>query len=333
MLTVVPVLVVATGLYVYLHSGRYIETDNAYIKANRVMISAEISGVIARIAVADNQAVAAGETLFELENRPYQIALNRAAAGLAPVSLDIAADQLAYEEAQAEVDLQRSNVTYFQSRLLRQRELRRNNLGTLENLDSAIHEYDRASKQVVLMQQKAARLLASLGGRPDMPVAEHPRHLTAQAVLDEAELNMTRTRIFAPFAGIATNVPKLGDYITPGRPVMAVVANTDMWVEANFKETDLMHIKPGQPVIISGDTYTDRKWRGRVQSIAEATGAEFALLPPQNATGNWVKIVQRIPLKIVLDPQADAPILRMGMSTTVEVDTGYVRSWQDLLPD
>jgi membrane fusion protein (multidrug efflux system) len=164
-------------------------------------------------------------------------------------------------------------------------------------------------------------------------VSEHPRYRQAQAELDQARLDVSHTVLRAPFAGVATHRPEPGDYVQEGEPVMAVVADEGMWVEANFKETQLTHVRTGQPVEIRVDTYPGRLWHGRVESISEATGAEFALLPPQNATGNWVKIVQRIPVRVAIDDTHGLPPLRLGMSSTVTVDTGHVRSWRDLVPD
>jgi len=327
-----PAVIVAAALYLYLDGGRFVETDNAYIKSDRATISAEVPGTVATVLVDDNQPVRAGDVLFELNNAAYRIVLKRREASLAQIAMDLAAEKLAYAEAIAEIRLHQSHFRFAQSKLTRQEELQQSKMGTEENLEAAAHDVDTAQNELKLAEKKAARLLAGLGGDPDIQPGVYPEYLAALAAREEAELDVKRTSVRAPFSGMATHVPKPGDYITPGRAVMAVVADTGMWVEANFKETKLTYIRPGQQTTITIDAYPDFEWRGTVESISEATGAEFALLPPQNATGNWVKIVQRVPVKITFDQPGDAPLLRMGMSATVTVDTHHSRSWRDLIP-
>ncbi len=169
------------------------------------------------------------------------------------------------------------------------------------------------------------QIRARLGGDLDRPVTEQAAYLAAKSMRDAAALDLEHTVVRAPFDGIASKVPTLGQYVQPGAPVMTVVADHDMWIEANYKETDLTHVAVGQPVDISLDTYPDRHWRGRVESISQATGAEFSVIPAQNATGNWVKVTQRIPVRIAIERRADDPELRSGMSAIVDIDTGHER--------
>jgi len=333
LMVLVPALIAAAVLYAYLHSGRYVSTDNAYIQAEIVNIAAEVSGAITAVHVRENQRVAAGDKLFRLDERLFKIAAARAAAQMAQAETDINADRLAYRQALAELDLHRATAEFAQMQYVRQQGLREGNLGSVEDLDEAKYTLDAANRQIEVAREKAATLLARLNGDADAPVTAHPRHQAAQAQYDQALLDLAHAEVTAPFGGVVTNKPELGEFVERGVPVMSIVADEDMWVEANFKETQYAHVRVGQEVEVKVDSYPGFVWHGRVDSISEATGAEFALLPPQNATGNWVKIVQRIPLRVAIDPAADQPPLRVGMSSTVSVNTGYVRSWHDLLPN
>ncbi len=333
LLWVVPLLAVTAGIKLYLDGGRFIATENAYVKSDKVLISPEVSGTVVEMSVQDNDWVEPGDVLFRLRDDTYRIAVARAEAALNQARIEIDSDKIAYEQALQEIELNESDVQFATTQFKRQQELRRNDLGTIEDLDRSRYELDAATKRVQVSTRHAAHLLTRLANDTELPADAHPNVLEALAVLDQAQLDLARTVVTAPFAGVVTNMPRPGDYIEKGRPSLALVSHTDMWVEANYKETQLTHVAVGQPVTVSIDTYPDERWRGEVQSIAEATGAEFALLPPQNATGNWVKIVQRIPVKIRLKAHAGAPALRMGMSAEVEIDTGFERSWHDLIPD
>lgn len=328
----VPVLVIAAGTFAYLHGGRYASTDNAYVKAHTVFVAAEVSGAIIDIPVEENDKVAAGTTLFRLDPAAFRIALQQADAALAQVATEIAADKLAYQRAVAEIELNETAAEFARKEHERQIGLRANNLASAHDLDAARYTLDSALQRMELSRREAARLRASLGGDPDQDPTLHPLYLEALAQREQAALDLARTTVVAPFTGVVTKRPDKGKYVELGRPVLSVVSSEGMWVEANFKETELTHIRPGQSAVVEVDTYPGEEWRGVVQSISEATGAEFALLPPQNATGNWVKIVQRVPVKIVLDERADGPPLRAGMSCDVTIDTHHVRTARDLLP-
>ncbi len=328
-----PLAIVTTAIYLYLDAGRLIETSNAYVKSDKATISAEVSGVISRVYVTDNQPVIKDELLFEVGNDMYRIELEQTEAEAAEVAVDLAATKLAYAEADSEIERYKTNVKFAASKLARQQELHSNKMGTVEELDFARHTLENAENELGVARKKAAQLLARLGGDADIALDQFAAYRTAMAAKRQAELNLQRTRVKAPFGGIVAYIPKPGDYITPGKPVMAIVADTGMWVEANFKETQLTYIKPGQHATVTIDAYPGVEWEAVVDSISEATGAEFALLPPQNATGNWVKIVQRIPIKISLREMTTSPLLRMGMSANVSIDTLHTRSWRDLLPD
>jgi len=332
LLVVIPLLIIAAALFGYLHAGRHVSTDNAYVKAHIVNIAAEVSGSIAQVPVEENDRVSAGKTLLKLREAPFRIAVERAQAGLSQVESEVAADRQAYRQALAEIDLHQATAEFARAQFARQEGLRSASLGTVEALDTARYALDSALQQIEVAQQKAATLLARLHGSAEAPVTEHPRYRQALAELQQASLDLERTEVRAPYSGMVTMRPEPGDYVELGQPIMAIVGNEGMWVEANFKETQLTYIQPGQQADIEIDTYPGRRWRGTVQSISEATGAEFALLPPQNATGNWVKVVQRIPVRITIESQEGMPALRAGMSSTVTVDTRHHRTWRDLLP-
>ncbi len=326
-----PILVIAIGAVFYFTSGRYTETDNAYVKANKVTISAEVSGPIIAIAVHENQSVKKGDELFRIDDAPFRIALDRATAQLRTVQADIEGLKASYRQIQEQMRIAQTNADFMQRELMRQAQLAKRHLTPQAKLDEAQHNLDNAKQQMVVIEQQAAQILAQLGGNANIPTTRHPRYLDAKAAQDNAALNLQRTIIHAPFAGIATKVPQIGQYLNVGGAVMSVIAADDMWIEANFTETELTHVRNNQAVEIRIDTYPDRKWHGTVQSIAQATGAEFSVLPPQNATANWVKVAQRIPVRIAIKTARDDPPLRMGMTAFVKIDTGNRHTLKSLL--
>ena len=329
----VPLLVVLGTCIAYLHAGRYVETNNAYIKADKAIIAAEVTGKIVAVAVKENDHVERGQLLFRLDDTPYKLALDRADAALAQTEQDIAATKLQYKQALAEIELAQNNVAYARVTYNRQVGLVERKIGSISDLDDAKHNLDTAIKQQELAGQRASKILVDLNGKADIAVADHPRYQQARSDRDQAALDLQRTMVTAPFSGIASKKPEVGAYVERGNAVMSLVSDGDMWIEANFKETDLTYLRPNQSVEVRIDTYPGYAWRGTVQSLSEATGSEFALLPAQNATGNWVKVVQRVAVRITLDHGENDPPLRSGMSATVTVDTGHQRTLSDLLPD
>jgi membrane fusion protein (multidrug efflux system) len=328
----VPLLVVLGSAVAYLNGGRYVETNNAYVKADKAIIAAEVSGKIVEVAVKENDHVERGQLLFRLDDTPYKLALGRADAALAQTAQDIAAMKLQYKQAVAEIELAQNNVAYSRVTYNRQVGLVERKIGSISDLDDAKHNLDTAMKQQELAGQRASKILVDLNGNADIAVEDHPRYQQAKSDRDQAALDLQRTMVTAPFSGIASKKPEVGAYVERGNAVMSLVSDGDMWVEANFKETDLTYLRPNQSVEVRIDTYPDHDWHGSVQSLSEATGSEFALLPAQNATGNWVKVVQRVAVRITLDHGEGDPPLRSGMSATVTVDTGHSRTLRDLLP-
>jgi membrane fusion protein (multidrug efflux system) len=317
-----PLLVLAVGAVIYFTGGRYVTTDNAYVQADNVTISAEVSGPIVAVAVRENQHVDANQVLFRIDDRPFKVALDRAEAGLQSMRETIESLKAQYRQETEMLKVAHTNEDFAKREFARQSTLAKTKVASESKLDDARHQYDLATRQIAVTEQQIAQIRAKLGGNPDAPVEGQASYLQAKSAVADAALSLEHAVIRAPFAGVASNKPELGAYVTAGNAVMSVVADNGVWIEANFKETDLTHVVPGETVTISVDTYPGRDWTGTVESISQATGAVFSVIPPQNATGNWVKVVQRIPVRIALSNTAGGPPLRAGMSTEVEIDTG-----------
>jgi membrane fusion protein (multidrug efflux system) len=322
LLLVVPLIVVAVGAFFYFTGGRYVSTDNAYVRADNVTISAEVSGPIVAVAVRDNEHVAKDQVLFRIDEQPFRIALDRAEAALRTEREQIESLKAQYREAVESLKLAETNADFAKREYDRQAKLAKTKVASESTLDSARNKYDRATQEIAVTRQQIAQIRAKLGDDPDAPAESQAGYQQAKAAVADAALNLAHTVVHAPFAGVASNKPQVGAYVTAGDAVMSVVADAGAWIEANFKETDLTHVVPGESVTVTVDTYPDHEWHGTVESISQATGAVFSVIPPQNATGNWVKVVQRIPVRIALSNAGDAPPLRAGMSTQVEIDTG-----------
>ena len=320
-----PIVALTAGTYVYYTSGRVVETDNAYIKADVGVISAEVAGPIGALNVRENQRVAAGDVLFTIDERPFRVALDRADAQLAAIDDFVESTKASYRQALEQLALARTNAAYEQRELDRLTALADKKLASEVDVDEQRHERDVATQEIQVTERALDQIRARLGGDLERPVTEQAAYLAAKSSRDAAALDLDHTIVRAPFAGIASKVPTLGQYVQPGTPIMTIVADRNVWIEANYKETDLTHVAAGQAVEIRLDTYPDRRWRGTVESISQATGAEFSVIPAQNATGNWVKVTQRIPVRIAIEMHGDDPDLRAGMSAIVGIDTGHER--------
>jgi membrane fusion protein, multidrug efflux system len=324
LMAAVPAAIVVGGGYWYLTAGRYPDTDDAYAQADTVAISSDVGGRVIAIDVRDNEPVKAGQPLIGLDDSNYRIALDRAQAQLASTRLQIDGLRAAYREKLSELKQAQDTQAYQDREFTRQQQLFGEHVTSQANLDAARHTLDTARQQVASTEQEIANTLAALGGNPDIATGDHPLVRQVQAQVDQAKLDLFHTIVLAPLDGIVTNVDKLpvGQYLNASTPAFSLVAN-QVWIEANFKETDLTHMRPGQKATVDIDTYPDHTFSAVVQSIGAGTGSEFSVLPPQNASGNWVKVVQRIPVRLTIeDPDPDRP-LRAGMSADVEVDTGY----------
>jgi membrane fusion protein, multidrug efflux system len=326
-----PFLVVAASLFVWLSSGRWVTTDNAYVKGDRAQIAPELSGIIVEVPVQENQRVSRGQLLFRLDDQTWRLALTKIDAEIETTRADIRGLRAQWRTKREEIKAAQSQLNYAQQEFERQSDLADKKIASQQKLQETRMGLDVARQRISAAQEDLQRIEAQLAGDPKIRADDHPRVRQMMAARDEALLQLRRTTIDSPLDGIVAKRPVPGSYATAGVPVMVVVADTDLWVEANFKETELTLVRPGQPAVIRIDTYPDAECAGKVASIAQATGAEFAVLPPQNASGNWVKVVQRIPVRISVVCREGDPPLRVGMSTTVEIDTGHSRSIGGLL--
>ena len=328
LLVVIPLVAVVSGVAWYLASARYVSTDDAYVQADMVSVSSDVGGRVVAIDVHDNQYVKAGDVLIRLDDRPYRIAVERATAQLAATRLQIDGLRATYREKQAALQSAQDTAGYMQREFERQDALLAAHVSSQAQFDRAKNALDTARQQVAAAQQQIANTLASLGGDPNIATEDHPLVQQAKAELDQAKLNLSYTVIRAPQDGVVTKVDKLpiGNYLNAATPAFALIDTDHVWIEANFKETQLTHMEQGQPVSITSDTYPDTALSGHVASVSPGTGAQFSVLPAQNATGNWVKVVQRLPVRIELDDPDPAHALKAGMSITAEVDTGRQNS-------
>jgi membrane fusion protein (multidrug efflux system) len=326
LLVVIPALAALLGLFIYLSGGRYATTDNAYTKADVVSIRPRVAGAVAQRLVAENEHVKAGQLLIVLDQKPYEVALAKAEAKLGEVRTTLAALSASYREKQSGLQLAIANRDYAANEQHRQADLAARKLVAKAAYDEVSHTRRISEQQVITLERDLYRIAESLGGDADAPLEQHPSYRAAQAEVEQAQLNLDYTRITAPKDGIVTKPPEVGEYLPVGSATMALVASDNLWVEANFIETDLTHVRIGQTVKVHVDTYPSVAWEGVVQSISPATGAEFSVIPAQNATGNWVKIAQRVPVRISIKPNKDAPPLQAGLSTGIKIDTGYKRS-------
>lgn len=327
-----PVLVLAAGLFVYMTGGRYVSTDNAYVHAGKLTVATDVSGIVANVAVHESQKVEKGDVLFTLDQEPFRIALAGAEATLGTVRNQITTQQATYRQKVAQIEQAKTDVGFYETTAQRQQDLLKRGVSAQATFDQAKRDVDAARERLSMAQHDAEAALAQLGGNANGRIEDHPNFLAAQAQVDKARRDLTRTTVLAPIPGIVTNVDALqvGEYLPAGQAAFSLVSSADVWVEANPKESDLTYLKPGAVATITIDAYPGREWRGTVTSLAPATGAEFSVLPPQNATGNWVKVVQRVPIRLKVEMPTDAPPLRTGMSAYVEIDTGHHRQIADL---
>lgn len=322
-----PVVVIGTILYFYLMGGRFESTDDAYIKTARVAISANISGRVVELAVHDNQGVHRGDLLYRLDDASFRIAVSEAQAQLDTAALQVESLKANYLQRQSELSSAQETLAYRKSELERQRRLITSGISSQSQVDRATNALDEARARVAGVQHEIAAVVAQLGGNPNIPPSGHPTVQQAQAMLDRARLNLSYTTINAPSDGIVTRVEQLqvGSYVAASTPVFALVSTHDVWLEANFKEDQLGHMRVGQHVAIKVDSYPGKQFSGEVVSVSPGTGSQFSLLPPENATGNWVKVVQRLPVRVEFAELDPAFPLHGGLSANVEVDTRHKR--------
>jgi len=321
LMVAVPLVLVIGGGYFWLTGGRYEDTDNAYVQQAKVSLSADIAGRITSVNVGENQVVKAGAVLFTIDPQPYQIALDQANAALASARVNVEQLKVAYGTAQVQLNADTQTLAIRQAAFDRQNALVQQGVNSNSTLDDTKLALQAAQTAVDQAKQQVATATAALGGDPNIDIDKHPAVLAALAQVENAQRNLSKTTVVAPAGGIVANVSSLnaGQFVAAGTTIATLVETDGTWVEANYKETQLSDLKVGQPAEIKVDAYSGAI-KGTVESIGAATGSEFSLIPAQNATGNWVKVVQRIPVRIKLADASDA--LKTGMSATVTVDTG-----------
>ncbi len=287
----------AIGAYVFVTGGEIMSTDNAYVEAQSLGVSTDVSGIVAAIAVHENEHVKAGQVLFRLKDESFRIALEGAVAQLGTVRNQVLTLQATYKQSLSQIDQAKADLPYYETVFKRQQDLVASVVASKANYDQAQHDLVAMRQKVTVAQAQAQAMLAQLGNDASQPVEQNPFYLQAKSAVDNAQRELNDTVVRAPFDGVVTNVDALqvGSYLRAAQPGFSLISDRNIWVEASPKETELTYVRPGQRVTVTIDTYPAVEWKGTVESISPASGSSFSLLPAQNTTGNWVKVVQRIP--------------------------------------
>lgn len=326
LLLAIPMLVALFGLRIYAEGGREMETENAYVKTNIVSVSAGVQGRVVELLVHDDSRVKKGDVMFKLDPTPYEIIASKAKAQMEVVRTEMDSLRAEYRATQVEANEAKERIDYFDKQVERQERLKEKGMSRGDQYDEAKHNLEGAKRRVQTIQEQSKRIIANLGGSVNAAVEEHPRYKEANAAYEAAMFELTRTHVKALNNGVISNMKlQVGEWVNRGAPVFSLIEDGQPWVEANYKETQLTYMREGQMAKVVADAYPDVEWQGKVIAISPASGAEFAVLPPQNATGNWVKVVQRIPVRVEVEQPAGLPPLRAGMTVTVRVDTGRNR--------
>jgi membrane fusion protein (multidrug efflux system) len=327
------ILVGVGGIQLYLHGGQKIGTDNAYLKARKYSISSQVSAAVTEVAVVDYGRIKKGDLLFKLDASLFEVAVAHAEASLAKVRTNIESLRADYYNKLADITKVESELAYTSKEYLRLQKLFKKNSVSAREVEYAQFQAEQSERKLDIEKQALEVVLSKLIS-PDITVELHPDYQLARSELDRAKVNLAYTEVRAPSDGVVARLNlKEGEFVNAGLPLFTVVDDSEIWLEANYKETELTHMKVGQSASLHVDTYPELEWQGHVTSIAPGTGAEFSLLPAQNTTGNWVKVVQRVTVKVALDKaplEFTVPTLISGMSVYVEVDTGHKRQLSDL---
>jgi membrane fusion protein (multidrug efflux system) len=326
------VVVIVGSLAFWITGGRVVSIDNAYVRSAKEALSTDVSGIVLQVPVREGQRVNKGEVMLRLDPKPFELAVVGARANLGGIVSGLNAMKVEYKRMLRDVDVKQSQIASDQVNTDRLASLVKGGGVTRAEYDNARFALATNQQSAEALKLAAAVQLARLGGDPEVDVRTMSDYIQAKARLDEAQRQLDHTVIYAPFAGIATMVDTVqpGMYLAASTAAFGLVSTERTWIEANPKETELTYVKPGDAVKLTVDTYPGRSWNCHVESIAPNSGSEFSVLPAQNTSGNWVKVVQRIPVRIVCDRKADDPEFRAGMSVIADIDTGHGRTWRDL---
>jgi membrane fusion protein, multidrug efflux system len=321
-------IVLLAGAYWYVVGGAVMSTDDAYVDADKVGISTDVTGIVQDVDVRDNEHVTAGQVLYRLDPLQFQIALDNTKANLAQTALTVQAMKSDYQRMLSDIEAEQAQVALDQVTFDRQSNLLASGTASKAIYDQAHFTLQGDQGKLASLKHQAEVQLARLSGNPNIPIEDHPQYQQAKAQVDEAQRQLDHTVVKAPFAGTVTNVPAIepGKYLAASVTAFFLVATDHAWVEVQPKETQMTYVRPGQSVVVTVDTYPDVQWHGTVESISPAGAQEFQIIPAQNTSGNWVKVVQRIPVRVRVDTSdASLPPLRAGMSVEADVDTGHAR--------